>query len=230
MSVNRYNSTTGELERIAGQGKAEYGASTVRTGSFKNPAITAYSGASLDITFDTPMPDNDYIVELSQDSLNSLVTVVVKQDGKTTTGFTVLFSRPYSANIGANQVNFTYTAFKLYTDTEYNSILNGQRYSTDEVDTGKVWIDGKKIYRKVIPVPNVGSISSGGTKIVSFSRTANNIKDVTFAQCVMKNSTGYDYPNFAQVMAVDEDGIRLQWLSGGALTTGNVILEYTKTT
>lgn len=128
-------------------------------------------------------------------------------------------------------VNYIIKAKQTGVPVDIQSAIEEQNsYSTEETYTGKVWIDGKKIYRKVIPVSNVGSISSGGTKIVSFSRTANNVKDVTFAQCMMKNSAGYDYPNFAQVVAVDGDGIRLQWLSGGALTTGNVIIEYTKTT
>lgn len=32
------------------------------------------------------------------------------------------------------------------------SLINLGTYSTEETDTGKTWIDGKKIYRKVVPV------------------------------------------------------------------------------
>lgn len=45
----------------------------------------------------------------------------------------------------------------------------GDRYSTDEVDTGKVWIDGKKIYRKVITQnsPSTdGSFAIAGTETI----------------------------------------------------------------
>ena len=227
MSV--YQNNNGELIPIAG-GKAEYGASTIRKGTFSNPAITAYSGAELNITFDTPMPDNDYIVEFSQSTLNSLVTVVVKQNSKTTTGFTVLFSRPYSAAINANQMVFTYTAFKLYTDTEYNSILEGQRYSTDEVDTGKVWIDGKKIYRRVLlcTIATPLSATGGWTTVNGWT-----VPDTAIEKYISIDCSNLDYGNRIDYqMIASSKALTFYCLSSNITipVDAPLIIEYTKTT
>lgn len=43
------------------------------------------------------------------------------------------------------------------TDTNATNITNIQTYSTSETDTGKKWIDGKTIYRKVLDITNISS-------------------------------------------------------------------------
>ncbi len=49
-------------------------------------------------------------------------------------------------------------------------------YSTDEVKTNKVWIDGKPIYRKVI---NMGNLPSNSSKIIN-----HNIKNIDFVTSI----------------------------------------------
>ena len=53
-----------------------------------------------------------------------------------------------------NQIEYNGTLYNIQ-DTEAQKNLV---YSQNEIDTGKIWIDGKKIYRKVI---NCGAIQSG---------------------------------------------------------------------
>lgn len=120
MSRNKVNQTDGSLTMVAGRGKAEYGASTVRTGSFSNPALDAESGSTTQtITFAEPMPDSNYQVELDKGGNLSFVSV----SSKTANGFTVTWARPYNSALPAGSTAVTYTAFKLYTDTEYNEVL-----------------------------------------------------------------------------------------------------------
>lgn len=55
------------------------------------------------------------------------------------------------------------------------AIQNGEKYSTTEVKTNKVWINGKPIYRTVVPV-NFGN--SGTTRIITAHNIAN-IDEIT---------------------------------------------------
>lgn len=193
MSVNYIDKSTGDLIRVAGQGKAEYGASTVRKGTVGVPAIAANADyVDQTITFSTPMPDTDYLVDLSlQGSNTHRVAFHVVANTKTVNGFTVRFtpigikqttevgvsgiadnlsymltvqrddtypnltkntalidptvSLPTEWNpmqtgylrnpMPANEATLVYTAFKLYTDTEYNSLLDNAVLKSDVADS-----------------------------------------------------------------------------------------------
>lgn len=62
-------------------------------------------------------------------------------------------------------------------------INNIGNYSTTEVDTGKTWIDGKTIYRKVI---NFGAFPTGANKQVAHNIT--NLDKVIDIKCIATNS------------------------------------------
>lgn len=124
-----YKNQNGVLIPIAGRGKAEYGASTIRTGTFTNPAVSAEATSGITITFDTPMPDADYEVDLMQDGYQSALVFWVY--GKTATGFSVRFWRAAVGDIPANTSAYKYTAYKLYTDNEYNNILAAMPSTAD---------------------------------------------------------------------------------------------------
>lgn len=235
MSINKYNPTTGELELLAGQGKAEYGASTERKGDIVIPATTAGNFQSVSVVFAQAMPDNDYTIVIDEGS-DTWAHCSVNVTNKTTTGFTLFFLNVAGAD--APQMSFKYRAFKLYTDTEYNSILNGQRYSTNEVDTGKVWIDGKKIYRKVIHY--TGVITSGNGATISNIPA---IADIVTFQGTLKNNAdnnifpiGYTWSNFGEVVqqnmpfVIQSNGNITCAPYGFDITDINIIIEYTKTT
>lgn len=131
MSVNYIDKSTGDLIRVAGQGKAEYGASTERKGDIVIPATTAGNFQSVNVVFAQTMPDNDYAVVIDEGG-NTWAHGSTNVTNKTTTGFTLYFLNV--AGSDAPQMTFKYRAFKLYTDTEYNNLLNNAVLTSDVTD------------------------------------------------------------------------------------------------
>ena len=107
-------------------------------------------------------------------------------------------------------------------------------YSQNEIDTGKIWIDGKKIYRKVILLP---AIAKGGKYQIDLSSlTASN-----YIQLYGFIKTAKDY--FIPLLNSDEqtptlntfikiNNNVLNFINGAdrEILSGHVTLEYTKTT
>ena len=115
-----YKNNNGVLIPIAGRGKAEYGASTTRRNTWTNSeAINPDSSIAFSVSFDVPMPDDNYEVDWTC-SASALHPVI---EGKTASGFTGHAYRLISpaVEIGNGIINFT--AFRLYTDLEYNEVL-----------------------------------------------------------------------------------------------------------
>ena len=122
-----YKNNNGVLSPIAGRGKAEYGASTVRTGTITlSSGVAVGSYTTIDVTFSEPMPDADYEVVLAIPVNGSghgehTNAGAYHAWGKTATGFRFTVAAPTAAISAGYAIN--YTAFKLYTDKEYNDIL-----------------------------------------------------------------------------------------------------------
>lgn len=115
-----YKNNNGILIPIAGRGKAEYGASTTRKNTWTNAeVINAGSSVAFSVAFDTPMSDDNYEIDWTC-SASALHPVV---EEKTASGFTGHAYRLISpaVEIGNGIINFT--AFRLYTDLEYNEVL-----------------------------------------------------------------------------------------------------------
>lgn len=115
-----YKNNNGVLIPIAGRGKAEYGASTTRKNTWTNAeVINAGSSVAFSVAFDTPMSDDNYEIDWTC-SASALHPVV---EEKTASGFTGHAYRLISpaVEIGNGIINFT--AFRLYTDLEYNEVL-----------------------------------------------------------------------------------------------------------
>ena len=132
MSVNYIDKSTGDLIRVAGQGKAEYGASTERKGDIVIPATTPGNFQSVSVVFAQAMPDNDYAVVIDEGG-NTWAHCSVNVTSKTATGFTLFFYN--AAGQDTPQMTFKYRAFKLYTDTEYNNLLNNAVLTSDVTDS-----------------------------------------------------------------------------------------------
>lgn len=107
-------------------------------------------------------------------------------------------------------------------------------YSQNEIDTGKIWIDGKKIYRKVILLP---TIAKGG----EYNEDLSSLTISTCIQIYGFTKVGNVY--FIPLLNSDEKSITLNTyvsinnnalrLINGAdreILSGHVVLEYTKTT
>ena len=120
--MGHYKNHNGTLSLISGKGRAEYGASTVRTGSITVGPVAIDNYEYYDVVFSSPMPDTDYIVELE----GMRVYAVYNVDGRTDPAYkTVNGFRFYVMANGKalDEHVVKYTAYKLYTDTEYNNIL-----------------------------------------------------------------------------------------------------------
>ena len=116
-----YENKNGVLSPIAGRGRAEYGASTVRTGTSSITAgIQAGAVATVEITFTEPMPDSNYLVDISFIQVKNLAFSIGKRQKNS---FSVIITNTGTVDYFGADTMFKYTAFKLYTDTEYNDIL-----------------------------------------------------------------------------------------------------------
>ena len=157
----------------------------------------------------------NYIIKVSK---SSIVTAEVK--GTQTTSQTDTYSCDYINT----ETNYIYTE------------LNGKQplvdYSTSEVDTGKKWIDGKKIYSIVVPFTTGTSIGSWLSKNVAIS----NIDTILPNWELNINYSNYWYkvPNDIVVeVRISKSSTQLSigyYMNGAGFTEQNAIaiVEYTK--
>lgn len=114
-----------------------------------------------------------------------------------------------------------------------NPKLNKTVYSTNEIKTNKVWIDGKPIYRKVY----TGNAVKSGKVILE--------DDISFIDTIInaygtaKSQYGWNWiiPNFSSgyevLVRMSDDTDDLQIYFGSNYTTSQIykaVVEYTKTT
>ena len=126
MSYNLVDSTTGALTRVAGRGKAEYGASAIRSGTYTpSSSVQVQEDLPFSVTFSEPMPDDDYQVIFGSSSNNtSSGTMQCVVRSRSTTGFAGVIRNVGTIEISAASGRFTWFAFKLYSDVEYSNIVN----------------------------------------------------------------------------------------------------------
>ena len=123
-----------------------------------------------------------------------------------------------------------YTLVSLTDDGETGSEEN---YSTDEVNTGKKWIDGKPIYRKVV---DCGLWPNNTSK--SVPHNINNLETVIDLYGFTKNSDNANYfpavhtntTTFLNGVYINGANIVLVTTWNASIYSGFVIIEYTKTT
>lgn len=107
-------------------------------------------------------------------------------------------------------------------------------YSQNETDTGKIWIDGKKIYRKVILLP---AIARGVEyKIDLSSLTASNYIQLYGFIKTAKNyfipllNSDEQTPALNTFIGITNNVLRFINGKDRGILSGHVVLEYTKTT
>ena len=108
-------------------------------------------------------------------------------------------------------------------------------YSTTEIDTGKKWIDGKPIYRKVL---SIGSVSAGTTKDISVSSL--NISELFFNTSNSYIKSGSIFLTIPRVHNSDATAqvevrsttttLSIRCGAGITIDSGYITIEYTKTT
>lgn len=119
-------------------------------------------------------------------------------------------------------------------DNVINTLNEERSYSTEEVNTGKKWIDGKVIYRKTF---NIGNLPNNTAKVVNFS--IQNLNDITKVEGIA-NTTNivlpipYTSPDNTERISVYIakvwGNITVNTISDMSTYYGCVTIEYTKTT
>lgn len=121
------------------------------------------------------------------------------------------------------------------------TILQGNTtYSLNETDTGKTWIDGKPIYRKVI---DFGTLPNTSEKHVNLN--INNLEKIIFLYGLAYNTQNGNYfpmpngsisltPYLMDLAIADGTGytnaLRIRTQNDRSMFTAYIIVEYTKTT
>ena len=157
-----YKNNNGVLIPIAGRGKAEYGASTTRENTWTNSeAISEGSSSAFSVAFDTPMPDDKYEVDWTC-SASALHPVI---EEKTASGFSGHAYRLISPTVDVGDGIINFTAFKLYTDLEYDELLDdtfGLTKNTSEmgaVNQFETTIHSQRYNKVVYTVNDDGTIA-----------------------------------------------------------------------
>lgn len=140
-----YKNTNGVLSPIAGRGKAEYGASTIRKGTITLSGSTSGGWWTGSTTFSEPMPDDDYLIIFEPEGTNQINVELIQTFSRTANGFSAQTINPQSAGVASWAVK--YTAFKLYTDKEYNDILAAM--PSDASASNKLVTEGTALKVKV---------------------------------------------------------------------------------
>ena len=107
-------------------------------------------------------------------------------------------------------------------------------YSTSEVDTGKKWIDGKTIYRKVVAT---GALPNNTTKTVAHGITSlagiTQLYGVAYRSDTKTTATlPYAHPSASSTVSLGIDLETINMVASGNLSvfsTSYVTIEYTKT-
>lgn len=129
-----------------------------------------------------------------------------------------------------NQIEYNGALYNVQ-DTEAQKSLV---YSQNEIDTGKIWIDGKKIYRKVILLPAIAKKTEH--RIDLSSLTASNyiqlygfIK-VTDNYFIPLLNSDEQSPALNTFIGITNNVLRFINGVDREISSGHVVLEYTKTT
>lgn len=129
-----------------------------------------------------------------------------------------------------NQIEYNGTLYNIQDAEAQKSLV----YSQNEIDTGKIWIDGKKIYRKVI---NCGVLPNAEEKNIP-----HNIKDYDTFLSIRGIAIYREVNSFISLpfAGIGNESIKITILGEniviGTYITRNyfkesyAILEYTKTT
>lgn len=129
-----------------------------------------------------------------------------------------------------NQIEYNGALYNIQDAEAQKSLV----YSQNEIDTGKIWIDGKKIYRKVILLPAIAKNTE--YKINLSSLTASNYIQLYGFVKTPENyfipllNSDEQTPTLNTFIGITNNVLRLVNGAGRGISNGHVVLEYTKTT
>lgn len=120
--------------------------------------------------------------------------------------------------------------------SDIQDIKDAEIYSTSEIKTNKVWIDGKPIYRKVI---NMGYLPNKDAKLTNHN--ISDIDKITYQYALISDSYGLTYQgehtatqNMGNGMTIamrsNKEWVQIYCSSDMTSYNAYFIIEYTKTT
>lgn len=129
-----------------------------------------------------------------------------------------------------NQIEYNGALYNVKDAEAQKSLV----YSQNETDTGMIWFDGKKIYRKVILLP---AIAKGKV----YYNDLSNLEASTYIQIYgfVRNGDNYFVPllnsdeqkvSLNTFVSISDNTLRLINGVDREILSGHVVLEYTKTT
>ena len=129
-----------------------------------------------------------------------------------------------------NQIEYNGALYNIQDAEAQKSLV----YSQNEIDTGKIWIDAKKIYRKVMLLPVIAKgekyqtdlsslTASVYIQIYGFVKSAENL----FRPLLGSDELSAEYQTY---IAIIDNSLYLKNGVKAEILSGHVILEYTKTT
>lgn len=178
---------------------------------------------------------NDVIITRGQylgSQIGSSMTIAFRKGDK----IRYVNSQPYACKVAYythfNVIKATSGLEETQQDYVLQSLLEADNYSTDEVATGKKWIDGKTIYRKVL---DIGAISTGGSK--NIAHNVANFSEYTHIEGIAKANDLYMTLPFTAVAAatynvqiqMSATDVRVYCAPGSFISSGFIVIEYTKT-
>lgn len=107
-------------------------------------------------------------------------------------------------------------------------------YSQEETDTGKIWIDGKKIYRKIFLFGNIAKNTISDKSITDLNIDTK----ITMTGGVVFTTDAWHPLNYSDEQkaelnvycGINDSALYLKTGNGREIKSAIVILEYTKTT
>lgn len=111
-----------------------------------------------------------------------------------------------------------------------NTLRTQDSYSLEEVNTGKKWIDGKPIYRKVFTGLNIATTSS---RWFATNIDSSDIDCIVHSQMIGIDSNALYQENEFEcigMVAVNKNTKKLDIDTFGSVTVKKIAIEYTKTT
>lgn len=129
-----------------------------------------------------------------------------------------------------NQIEYNGTLYNVQDAEAQKNLV----YSQNEIDTGKIWIDGKKIYRKVILLPEIKKKTE--YRIDLSSITASNYIQLYGFIKTTKNyfipllNSDEQTPTLNTFIGITDNVLRFINGADREILSGHVVLEYTKIT
>ena len=108
----------------------------------------------------------------------------------------------------------------------WEEVEETDNYSTEETFTGKYWIDGKKIYRKVI---NVGThtFSNGDNKFAHGISNLETVLDINYSMFFVSGNQWYMYWNTIVGKIATSSDVILSTNGSNTFSRSKIAIEYT---